>query len=93
MAFTTPLPRIVLSLLAILWLASTHWATRVHAIAIQGRDETSWSIDSAEDPVLQKLFVQNKAWAAEVEKEHPGFFNHSAEGQHPNVRVDISVNE
>ncbi|TCD64416.1 hypothetical protein EIP91_004097 [Steccherinum ochraceum] len=37
------------------------------------------------DPVLQGLLANNTAWAAGVEKEHPGFFNKSAQGQHPPV--------
>ena len=93
MAPTTPIPRLVFYLLAILWFVSPHWATHAYSIAVQDRDETSWSVDFAHDPILRKLLVQNKAWAVKVERQHPGFFNHSAKEQHPNVRVDFSMNE
>ncbi|EMD31095.1 hypothetical protein CERSUDRAFT_89502 [Gelatoporia subvermispora B] len=37
------------------------------------------------DHVLPQLLAQNKQWAAEVEKNDPGFFERSATGQHPKV--------
>lgn len=35
------------------------------------------------DPVLDWLLVKNEIWANQTESEHPGFFNKSAQGQHP----------
>ncbi|THH27234.1 hypothetical protein EUX98_g6960 [Antrodiella citrinella] len=45
---------------------------------VDRRNEVVLSQDS-----LDFLLTNNKAWAAEVESKHPGFFNQSAEGQHP----------
>ncbi|TCD66031.1 hypothetical protein EIP91_001884 [Steccherinum ochraceum] len=75
--------RTLLQVFLVWCLASFQWSTSggVHALAVRGPNAEAES----GDPILQGLLANNSAWAAEVEREHPGFFSKSAHGQHPPV--------
>ena len=41
--------------------------------------------------VLSRLLSSNAEWAADVGKSQPHFFEHSAKGQSPKVRLSLSL--
>ena len=69
--------------------AHAHFARSSYTAQVSRRD----GIAVTTDPTLANLLAQNEAWAENMDETRPGFFNESAQAQHPKVSSDIIVHK